>query len=83
MRVAFPPSTYTPASSAELMLRRLDPDLRRFVTSYARRRPQLTLDLRVQLAGTVQNSLRAAMPDVFTQQGPLATLDHLADLEMQ
>ena len=82
-RVSVPPSPYTPASAAELTLRRLDPELRRFVTSYARRRPQLPLELRVQLAGTVQTSLRVAMPDVFTQQGPLATLDYLADLERQ
>ena len=80
-RVIFPTSPYKPASAAELTLRRLDPELRRFVTSYARRRPQLALDLRVQLAGSVQTSLRTAMPDVFTQQGPLATLDYLADLE--
>ena len=80
-RVNPPPSPYTPASAAELTLRRLDPELRRFVSSYARRRPQLSLDLRVQLAGTVQTSLRAAAPDVFTQQGPLATLDYLANLE--
>jgi uncharacterized RDD family membrane protein YckC len=80
-RVIFPTSPYKPASAAELTLRRLDPELRRFVTSYARRRPQLALDLRVQLAGSVQSSLRTAMPDVFTQQGPLATLDYLADLE--
>jgi len=79
----FAPSPYVPATAAELTLRRLDPELRRFVTSYARRRPQLSLDLRVQLAGTVQTSLRAAMPDVFTHQGPLATLDYLADLERQ
>src|SRR5487761_999830 len=79
--VSFPPSPYAPASAAELTLRRLDPDLRRFVASYGRRRPQLSLDLRVQLAGSVQASLRLAMPDVFTQQGPLATLDYLADLE--
>jgi uncharacterized RDD family membrane protein YckC len=78
-----PPSPYAPASAAELILRRLDPDLRRFVSSYARRRPQLSLDLRVQLAGSVQTSLRAAVPDVFTQQGPLATLDYLANLEGQ
>ena len=83
VRVTFPPSPYIPASAAELTLRRLDPELRRFVTSYARRRSQLALDLRVQLAGSVQNSLRAAVPDVFTQQGPLATLDYLADLEGQ
>jgi uncharacterized RDD family membrane protein YckC len=74
---------YAPASAAELALRRLDPELRRFVASYARRRPQLPLGLRVQLAGTVQSSLRSALPDVFAQQGPLAALDHLADLEQQ
>jgi uncharacterized RDD family membrane protein YckC len=83
VRGSLPPSPYTPASAAELTLRRLDPELRRFVMSYARRRSQLSLDLRVQLAGTVQTSLHAAMPDVFTQQGPLATLDYLADLERQ
>lgn len=82
-RVSFPVSPYAPASAAELTLRRLDPELRRFVTSYARRRPQLSLGLRAQLAGTVQASLRQAMPDVFTQRGPLATLDFLADLERQ
>jgi uncharacterized RDD family membrane protein YckC len=75
------PSPYTPASAAELTLRRLDPELRRFVASYARRRPELSLDLRVQLASSVQPSLRAALPDVFAQAGPLAALDHLADLE--
>jgi hypothetical protein len=74
---------YAPASQAELILRRIDPDLRRFVTSYARRRPQLPLDLRVQLAATVQASLRTALPDVFAQGGPLAALDRLADLDSQ
>ncbi|HEY2597444.1 MAG TPA: RDD family protein [Candidatus Dormibacteraeota bacterium] len=82
-RVILPASPYAPASAAELMLRRLDPQLRRFVTSYARRRPQLTIELRVQLAGTVESSLRSAAPEVFIQQGPLATLDYLADLEGQ
>jgi uncharacterized RDD family membrane protein YckC len=77
------PSPYAPASAAELTLRRLDPGLRRFVASYARRRAQMPLELRVQLAGTVQPSLRAALPDVFVQRGPLATLDHLADLDQQ
>jgi hypothetical protein len=61
----------------------LDPGLRRFVASYARRRPDLSLELRVQLASALQPSLRAALPDVFAQRGPLATLDHLADLENQ
>jgi hypothetical protein len=77
------PSPYAPASAAELTLRRLDPELRRFVTSYARRRTELSVELRVQLAGTIQPSLSAALPDVFAQHGPLATLDHLADLERQ
>lgn len=75
------PLTYAPASQAEAILRRLDPDLRRFIVSYARRRPQLTLDIRVQLAASVQQKLQQAVPDMFEQQGPLATLDYLGDLE--
>jgi hypothetical protein len=71
------------ATAAELTLRRLDPELRRFVSSYARRRPEISLDVRVQLASQVQSSLRTALPDVFAQSGPLAALDRLADLERQ
>jgi uncharacterized RDD family membrane protein YckC len=77
-----PASPYLGASQAELTLRRLDPELRRFVASYARRRPQLALGLRAQLASTIQPSLRAAAPAVFDESGPLAALDHLADLEL-
>ena len=80
---AYAPTPYMPASQAELILRRLDPDLRRFVSAYARRRPQLPLEMRVQLASTVQASLRTALPDVFVQSGPLAALDQLANLEGQ
>ncbi|HXJ47857.1 MAG TPA: RDD family protein [Candidatus Acidoferrum sp.] len=76
-----PPPAYAPASAAELTLRRLDPELRRFVSSYARRRPELSLDVRVQLATRVQSNLSTALPDVFAQYGPLAALDRLADLE--
>ena len=72
---------YAAASPAEITLRRLDPELRRFVSSYARRRPELSVEVRVQLAGQVQQRLRNAAPDVFAQGGPLAALDHLADLE--
>jgi len=79
--VAAAPPTYAPASQAEAILRRLDPELRRFIGTYARRRPQLTLDVRVQLAASVQQNLKSAMPDMFDQQGPLATLDYLGDLE--
>jgi uncharacterized RDD family membrane protein YckC len=78
-----PPSSYIPASAAELTLRRIDPELRRFVSSYARRRPQLSIELRVQLASTVQANLKTALPDVFAEHGPLAALDHLADLDGQ
>jgi hypothetical protein len=77
------PIAYAAASAAELTLRRLDPELRRFVSSYARRRPEISLDVRVQLASPVQSSLRTALPDVFAQGGPLAALDRLADLERQ
>jgi uncharacterized RDD family membrane protein YckC len=76
-----PPTAFAPASPAELTLRRLNPDLRRFVTSYARRRPALSLEVRIQLASQMQPSLRTALPDVFAQSGPLAALDYLADLE--
>jgi uncharacterized RDD family membrane protein YckC len=76
-----PPPAYAAASVAELTLRRLDPDLRRFVSAYARRRAELPLELRAQLASQVQSSLRIALPDVFAQSGPLAALDRLADLE--
>jgi uncharacterized RDD family membrane protein YckC len=76
-----PPAAYAAASAGELTLRRLDPELRRFVASYARRRPDLSMQVRVQLATQVQSSLRSALPDVFTQGGPLAALDRLADLD--
>ena len=72
---------YAPASQAEYFLRRLDPDLRKFVGTYATRRPQLGLDVRVRLAAAVQDHLQRAVPDMVEQQGPLATLDYLADLE--
>jgi hypothetical protein len=39
------------------------------------------VEVRAQLATQVQMSLRAALPDVFAQYGPLAALDRLADLE--
>jgi uncharacterized RDD family membrane protein YckC len=79
--VAVPLPAFAPASPAELILRRLDPDLRRLVTSYARRRQALPMEVRAQLATAVQASLRAAVPEVFSQSGPLASLDYLADLE--
>lgn len=69
------------ASPSEQTLRRLDPDLRRFVSSYAHRRYQLTPELRLQLAGTVQPKLKTAFPELVAQRGPLAALDYLADLD--
>jgi len=78
-----PPPAYAPATPGEIALRRLDPELRRFVSAYARRRPELPMELRAQLAYQAQPSLRAAAADVFAQYGPLAALDYLADLERQ
>jgi len=78
-----PPIPFAPASPQELLLRRLDPELRRFVTSYARRRAELPLTLRAQLAGQVQAHLKSAVPEVFAERGPLAALDYLADLDRQ
>jgi hypothetical protein len=65
------------------MLRRLDPELRRFVIAYARRRLALPLPVRAQLAQQLQSQLYAAAQDVYSQHGPLAALDYLADLERQ
>jgi len=72
---------FAPATPTELFLRRLDPELRRFVAAYARRRPELPIPLRAVLAGEVQSQVHAAVPDVYSQHGPLAALDYLADLE--
>jgi uncharacterized RDD family membrane protein YckC len=76
-----PAPAFAPASQAEFFLRRLDPDLRKFVATYATRRPRLALDVRVRLAATVQEPLQRVVPDMVEQQGPLAALDYLADLE--
>ena len=76
-----PAVAYAPASPAELFLRGLDPDLRRLVAAYGRRRPELPYPLRAQLAGQVQSLLQSAAPDVFREYGSLAALDYLADLE--
>lgn len=78
-----PAVPFAPATPEELKLRRLDPELRRFVTSYARRRQNLPLPMRAQLAGVVEAHLQAAAPDVFAEYGPLAALDYLADLDRQ
>jgi uncharacterized RDD family membrane protein YckC len=76
-----PSPAFAPASAAEMELRRLDPELRRFIASYSRRRFELPPDLRAQLAGQLIGRLEAAAPDVFKNFGPLAALDYLADLE--
>lgn len=75
------PQRFSPATPTELFLRKLDPRLRRFIAAYARRRPELSLPLRAQLAGHVQSQVYAAVPDIYSQLGPLAALDYLADME--
>ena len=74
-------TAFAPASAAEMFLRRLDPRMRRFIAAYARRRQDMPVPLRAQLAAQVQEQVHAAAPDVYSQQGPLAALEYLADLE--
>jgi len=68
----------TPAEAA--LLRQLDPELKRFVVGYAARRQYLDPWRRQVLAARSEPSLRRALPDVVAAQGPLAALDHLADV---
>jgi uncharacterized RDD family membrane protein YckC len=78
-----PPSTPGGGSGAPAPQwgRRLEPELRRFVTAYAARRQQLPLWHRVQLAQQVEPALRSLLPDAVARAGPLAALDQLADEE--
>lgn len=72
-----PPAPAPAVSAAPQM----EPGLRRFVSSYARRRAELDPRLRLRLAESVEPSLRQVVPDLVATSGPLAALDHLADLE--
>ena len=83
MAAGAPSPPLAPATPGELALRRLSPELRHLVTAYAMRRPQLPVELRARLAHDIQSSLRTAAPGVFADAGPLAALDHLADLDRQ
>ncbi len=62
------------------LLRQLDPDFKRFVVAYAQRRANLDGWRREVLAARVEPNLRRALPELAAAQGPLAALDHLADL---
>ena len=53
----------------------------RILCDFQRASRECRKSVRVRLAASVQESLQRAMPDMVTQQGPLATLDYLADLE--
>jgi len=75
-------AAYLPPAPEDETLRRLPPELRRFVAAYARRRHQLSPALRVELSAKVQKALTAALPEVVAAQGPLVALDQLADLEL-
>jgi hypothetical protein len=59
--------------------RRLEPRLRRFVVAYAGRREVLPPPRRLELAIRAEPALRAALPAVVAQHGPLAALEQLAD----
>ena len=62
------------------VLRQLEPEFKRFVVAYALRRAQLDGWRRQVLAARVEPNLRRALPELAAAQGPLAALDHLADL---
>ena len=62
-----------------VLLRQLDPELRRFVLGYAARRRYLDGWRREVLAARAEPSLRRALPDRVATHGPLAALDQLAD----
>ena len=64
------------------LLRSLDPDLRRFVQSYAYRRPWIDTWRRHVLANAAGPALRRALPEIVATRGPQAALDQLADLSL-
>ena len=82
-RAAGTPAGGRAAPVEAALLRRLDPDLKRFVVAYALRRPELDSWRRQVLATRVEPSLRRALPELAVADGPLAVLDHLADLASQ
>ena len=59
----------------------LEPGLRRLVVAYAARREELPMARREALAQSAEPALRKALPGIVTSAGPLAALDHLAELE--
>lgn len=59
----------------------LNPALRRLVVAYAARRETLPLHRRQALASDAGPALRAVLPDVVANNGPLAALDMLAERE--
>jgi len=61
--------------------RPVDPALRRLVVAYAARRELLPASRRAALARSAEPALRAALPDVVANAGPLAALDQLAERE--
>jgi uncharacterized RDD family membrane protein YckC len=74
------PASGATATPYEGAVRRLDPQLRRFVVAYARRRHELTQPRREQLAQQVAPGLAALLPAEVTAYGPAAVLDGLAAL---
>lgn len=77
------PST-EPAAAGEpsaAIDRPVDPALRRLVVAYAARRELLPASRRAEVARSAEPALRAALPDVVANAGPLAALDQLAERE--
>ena len=64
----------------ERPLSALEPNLRRLVLAYAGRRRGLDGGRRLHIAQGAAAALAAAAPGQYAQGGPMAALDHLADL---
>jgi uncharacterized RDD family membrane protein YckC len=76
-----PTPARAPVNPYEEALRRLNPQLRRFVVAYARRRNELPPAHRQQLAAQVAGGLAEVMPAEVAAYGPEAVLDGLAAME--
>ena len=82
-RMAGRPSSVRAAPVEAALLRQLDPEFKRFVVAYGLRRAELDGWRRQVLATRVEPGLRRALPELAGAHGPLAALDHLADLASQ
>jgi uncharacterized RDD family membrane protein YckC len=79
-RAVAPAPAPSTASPYELAVKRLSPELLRFINAYAARRDKLTVTRREQLAAPVAGALAQLLPREVAAYGSLAVLDGLAGL---